>query len=529
MAVGISYKTASISENWDAIVIGSGMGGLTAAVLLAREGKRRVLVLERHYEAGGFTHTFRRPGYQWDVGLHYIGQMQDSHSPVRRAFDYVSGGTVQWQPMPPVYDRILIDGRRFEFTAGEEAFRESLQKSFPSEKAAIDRYLSAVHSSNRWSVLYSAEKAIPAPLASVFGGVMRAPHLRWARQTTREVLAGITSNPELTGVLTAQWGDYGLPPSQSSFSAHATIVEHYLDGASYPIGGAAAIASTMVPLIENAGGSVVTSAEVAGIIVEQNRAAGVRMRDGREFRAPLVMSGVGAANTFERLLPPDVHELDRLRASLQTLPASTAHISLYIGLSQTDAALNLTGTNLWVHPSFDHDANVARFARDINAPLPGIYISFPSAKDPDFQRRCPGHSTIEAVALLPWKPFADWALTKWKRRGEEYESFKEDLKARLLAEVERQVPAAMPHIAHAELSTPLTTRHFMNYSQGEIYGFAAAPARYLARDLGARTPVRGLYLTGQDAVMLGIAGAMFGGIVSASAALGKNLAGAATK
>jgi all-trans-retinol 13,14-reductase len=84
------YKQAILDDRWDAIVIGSGIGGLTAAVLLARHGGKRVLVLERHYEAGGFTHTFRRPGYEWDVGLHYVGEMEDERSTVRRAFDHVT-------------------------------------------------------------------------------------------------------------------------------------------------------------------------------------------------------------------------------------------------------------------------------------------------------------------------------------------------------------------------------------------------------------------------------------------------------
>ena len=117
-------------------------------------------------------------------------------------------------------------------------------------------------------------------------------------------------------MLTAQWGDYGLPPAKSSFAIHATIAEHYFGGASYPAGGAGSIAEAMVPLIEAHGGSVVTSAEVVGILLRGAKAIGVRMADGREFRAPQVISDAGAANTFERLLPRDLPALDRLRGKL---------------------------------------------------------------------------------------------------------------------------------------------------------------------------------------------------------------------
>ncbi|HEY1767701.1 MAG TPA: NAD(P)/FAD-dependent oxidoreductase [Terracidiphilus sp.] len=527
MGTGTAYKQAKLDERWDAIVIGSGMGGLTAAMLLARHGGKRVLVLERHYEAGGFTHTFRRPGFEWDVGLHYIGQVRNAGDPVRRAFDYVTGGEVRWQPMPDVYDRIEIAGQRFDFTAGLERFRNDLKGWFPGEARAIDAYLGAVRACNRRSSFYYAEKAVPAPISAVAGGLMRAPFLKWARRTTREVLESLTRNQELIGVLTAQWGDYGLPPAESSFAAHATIAAHYFEGASYPVGGAGVIAAAIAKRIEACGGTLVTSAEVSEILIERGKVSGVRMADGREFQAPLVMSDAGAANTFERLVPRQVTSLDGLRAQLKSLAASTAHLSLYVGLSKSAEELGLTGTNLWIYPSFDHDANVRRLAcdltADLDAPFPFVYFSFPSAKDPSFALRHPGKSTVEAIVMAPFASFAPWADTRWKRRDAEYEALKQAMAARLREELARRVPAAAGHIEHAELSTPLSTRHFMNYTQGEIYGVASTPARYALRGLGARTPVPGLYLAGQDAASLGVAGALFGGVVAASAALNRNL------
>ncbi|HVM60919.1 MAG TPA: NAD(P)/FAD-dependent oxidoreductase [Verrucomicrobiae bacterium] len=529
MASGTPYKQAKLADHWDAIVIGSGIGGLTAAVLLARHGGKRVLVLERHYEVGGFTHTFHRPGYEWDVGLHYIGQMQDERSRVRRAFDHVTGGRVRWQSMPEIYDRVIIEGQTFEFSAGLERFRDDLKRSFPRDIGAIDRYLAAVRACNRMSGLYYAEKIMPRQVAAVIGRWLRAPYLHWARRTTREVLESLTTNGELIGVLAAQWGDYGLPPAQSSFAIHATIAGHYFEGGAYPVGGASAIAAAMIPRIEDRGGSVVSCAEVASILVEDSKAAGVRMSDGREFRATKVLSDAGAANTFERLLPPALPTLGSLREQLRRLQPSTAHLNLYVGLSESDAALGLTGTNLWVYPSFEHDANVERFMRDMDAPFPVVYISFPSAKDPDFQRRHPGNGTVEAITMAPYGPFEPWADARWKRRGDEYEALKQKLSARLCAELERQAPSVAGKIAHVELSTPVTTRHFMNYTRGEIYGVAATPERFTLRSLGARTPIHGLYLTGQDVASPGVVGALFGGAIGASCALRRNLLSIVTK
>ena len=127
----------------DAIVIGSGMGGLTAAVLLGSHGGKRVLVLERHYEAGGFTHTFHRPGYEWDVGLHYIGQMQDAASPVRLAFDHVTAGKVKWQAMPELYDRLIFPARDSICTLGWSAFARG-EAGVSRRGARHRRYIAAV-------------------------------------------------------------------------------------------------------------------------------------------------------------------------------------------------------------------------------------------------------------------------------------------------------------------------------------------------------------------------------------------------
>ena len=524
-----SYKQVTLGDKWDVIVIGSGIGGLTAAVLLSVYGGKRVLVLERHYVMGGFTHTFRRPGYEWDVGLHYIGQVQDDTSSVRRAFDHVTGGKVRWNAMPEVYDRIIVDGQTFDLIRGLEQYREGMKRYFPSEVRAIDKYIAAVQSSNRAAGLYYAEKAVPELLSRIAGGLMRAPFLRWAKRTTGEILRDLTSNRDLMGVLTGQWGDYGLPPAQSSFGIHATIAGHYFDGGSYPVGGASSLAAAIAPAIKRNGGRVITSAEVANILIDGGKAIGVKMAGGREFLAPIIISDAGAANTFLRLLPGEMGCLNSLRDGIRSIPASLAHLGLYVGIKATDADLGLNGTNLWIYPSFDHDANVARFANDIDSPFAGLFISFPSAKDPDFTNRHPGRSTVEVVTFVPFEAFASWRDTKWKRRGAAYDSLKQSLAARLQAALERHMPAVAGRIDYAELSTPVTTRHFMNYEKGEIYGIGSTPARFGMRALGARTPIRNLFLTGQDVASLGVVGALFGGAISASAVLGKNLISKLTK
>ncbi len=137
--VGIPFAKFQDSGDFDAIVIGSGIGGLAAAALLGTHGDMKVLVLERHTTAGGFTHTFSRERWEWDVGVHYIGQVHHEGSMLRLLFDEVTGGNLQWEPMGEVYDTVVIDGRRWNYVTGRENWRRQMHEYFPDENDALIR------------------------------------------------------------------------------------------------------------------------------------------------------------------------------------------------------------------------------------------------------------------------------------------------------------------------------------------------------------------------------------------------------
>lgn len=530
MRIGTSYKQHhNLADEWDAIVIGSGIGGLSAAASLAKLHNQRVLVLERHYTAGGFTHTFRRPGYEWDVGIHYIGEVSHPRGTARRIFDFLTDGELEWADMGQVYDRIIIGDKAYDFVKGRESFRAKLHGYFPAEKDAIDRYLELVMATVKKAQLFFAEKVVPKFVSTLFGGMMRRPVLKEATRTTREVLEEITSNQELIGVLTGQFGDYGLVPAKSSFFIHAMVAAHYFRGAAYPVGGSSRIAETILPLIERAGGEVVTNAEVREIVLRDGKAIGVKLVDGRELRAPIVISDAGVINTFERLVPSELAAKIGYAAKARDIGTSIAHLSLYVGLRGTAEELELEKTNLWVYRDHHHEENFERFERDLNAPFPVVYLSFPSAKDPDFDRRYPGRSTIEAITLGSYDQFKRWENTSWKKRGADYDELKESLSERLLDTLYRHAPATRGRVEVAELSTPLSTRNFAAHPDGAIYGLAHSPARYQQAWLRPRTPIKGLYLTGADVVSAGLMGATMGGLICASAVLESNVLAQALK
>lgn len=524
--IGRSYKQAPVDERYDAIVIGSGLGGMTTALLLAQRGKR-VAMLERHYVLGGFTHVFRRKGYEWDVGVHYVGEVHRPQSVLRQLFDHVTGGELQWAEMGEVYDRIVFGDDEYPLRAGVPAFKAGLRERFPTtaHAKAIDAYVDEVFAAVKASRSFFVEKALGSLGAWAAGGLMRRKYLGYARKTTWEVLRSLTDDPRLLAVLTGQYGDYGLPPKQSSFGMHASLVKHYFAGGCYPVGGSARIAETIVARIEAAGGVAFTNAGVETLLMEDGTVVGVRMEDGREIRAPLVVSNTGVVNTFSRLVPAAERARLGLAQALARVEPSAAHASLYVGLDRSATALGLPRANYWIYPEggYDHDANVARYLADEDAPLPVAYISFPSAKDPDFERRHPGRATIEVVTLAPWERFAGWADRPWKKRGPEYEACKAKLEQRLLEPLLRHEPQVREAIALTELSTPLSTRHFTAYAHGEIYGLSHDPGRFEQRFLRPKTPVKNLWLTGQDICTCGVGGALLSGFLTASAITGENL------
>ncbi len=157
---------------------------------------------------------------------------------------------------------------------------------------------------------------------------------------------------------------------------------------------------------------------------------------------------------------------------------------------------------------------------DPEAPFPLVYVSFPSAKDPEWDRHYPGKSTVQVITGARYDWFAQWSGTTWQQRGGEYEAFKQKLQDRLLAALYAQMPQLEGKLAFGELATPLSTEWFHLYDRGEIYGLDHDVQRFNQRWLHPVTPVKGLYLTGQDVVTAGVGGALMGGAMTTSALLG---------
>ncbi len=528
--LSLSYKRDEIKGDYDVIIIGSGLGGMVTGSILAKEGKK-VLVLERHYTGGGYTHVFKRRGYEWDVGVHYIGEMHKD-TMLKKIFDYCTDDDpIEWADMGEVYDKLFFGDEEFNYVKGTQNFVEQMKKYFPAQEDqdAIDEYISLVYSTQKKQTMYFAEKVIPGAMRWIFGSALRKSALK-LNKSTKEVLEGITTNKKLIAVLTGQFGDYGLPPSKSSFLMHCMLTKHYFNGGFYPVGGSSVIYDKIAPSIINRGGNIYTNAEVDEIIIKNNKAIGVKMEDGKEIFAKWIVSSAGAVNTYSKLIPQSVLKAKKMDKLLDNVTPSIGHLCLYMGFNHSTEELKLQKSNYWIYPDrFDHDKNIEEFLEDQESELPVVYVSFPSAKDPDWDRRYPGKATIDIITLADYDWYKKWEDARWMKRGDEYNALKEKMAQRMMEKLFHYEPQLRGKVDYYELSTPLSTKHFVNYQTGELYGLEASPERFNQKFLRPRTPIKNLFLTGQDTVSVGVGGAVASGLLTASNMMKRNLTGRMNK
>lgn len=518
--VGCPLEDGEVHEAYDTIIIGSGPGGLAAAVCHAKRG-RKVAVFEQHYTAGGYTHAYRRRGWEWDIGIHYIGQL-GGREPMRILSDYLTDDALEWASLGDPFDEYRMGGDVFAGRVGFAAYRKELIQRFPAERQAIEEFFRRVRRCVPVLPLLMF-KRLSGPVAGCLARLIERSAPSYALRPAREVVDELTGNKRLqlallgsTALLVAE-ATTDLP-----FMMLAFVFEHFRTGAYYPVGGCAQIARSMLTPIRRAGGNVFVRARVTEIVVERGRAVGVVLEDGCRVGAPTVISNAGARNTFGRLLPAKIAEEHGYPGLLSEVKDSYSFAVLFVGLVGTPTELGLPKHNVLVLEDDDCD-RFYRLAPDSDTWMTsGLFISFSSAKDPTWSARYPRRSTGEVIAFCRSEWFRDWEGTSWNKRGDTYLEFKERISKDLLGTLYHHLPHLEGKVVYHELATPLSAEHFGAWPNGSLYGTAMNQENLLGHHawLRPRTRVPGLYLSGQDAMSGGFIGAIGGGMLAAHESLG---------
>lgn len=517
------YKKKLVNKDIDVIIVGSGISGLTVGGLLAKAGKK-ILILEQHDIAGGSLHSFNLKGIEHETGLHYIGNIEKR----KDILNLITEEDIEWCELGKddnIYDEIFIGDNHYKFEKGEINLKKYLKKLFPLEEDGIDKYFNLVKKVADRN-LYFKLKSFPYEFISNYIKYLDPIYYKYCLKTTYDTISEIVKDEELIAVLCGQCGDYGITPKKSNFYTHAIIVDHYLNGGYFPKGGTNVISNGIIKFIKNRGGEVLVGKKVEELIIENNVCKGVIMENSDIIYSKMVISSIGIRNTFKHLvvnrnedkyLKSIINKYNKLK-----IDSSVYHMYCFIKLKGDPDELNLRSSNMWIYDNKDYDTLYEKYFNDpLTEPMP-LFIAFSCKKDTEWTKKYEGYSNCVILAPISKDTFDEFKDTKINNRGIHYEFLKDVLGDRMIKEgLLKKFPELEDKIEDINIGSPLTTKHYLNSYYGESYGLDMSSERLLnGGKLRPKTDIKNLYLTGQDICSIGITGGMMSGVLTANVVMG---------
>ncbi|HAH08478.1 MAG TPA: NAD(P)/FAD-dependent oxidoreductase [Alphaproteobacteria bacterium] len=505
---------------WDAIIIGSGLGGLAAAAKLATAG-RRVLVLERNAYAGGAACTYRHAGLQIEASLHEINGVTPGDPKMRALSAMGVLDHVRFSPVPEFAEvRSTMAGAPLRLPHGFTPYREALTMRFPHKADGIDAYMDMLEG------LHSALTQLSGthgPLwwmwhgAEALGGL--GPLLTHARDSVSEAFEHYFGAEEgLKAVAGAHMEYFHDDPSELWFALFAAVTASYIaDGGYYVYGGSGALARAFVHVIEDHGGAVLTGHTVTRILAGDAGVSGVVHLD--EDHLPCtehsrVVLGNAAPAAIGPMLPAEM-QFD-FAAAYRDKPLSSSLFTITYGLKTAASSFGIRAYSTVVYPDgmrrFDEVAAGARLlAQPPGQALPKYILTDASQIDSGLKHSKGRHvlNVTGADRLGNWAGLDEpsYCLRKAAWIGA------------ILADLDRRWPGLAASVDWHEMATARAMAHFLNTPEGAVYGFAPRPPAPFPDRPRITTSVPGLYLASAYTVSGGYTGAIIGGLMAADRVL----------
>jgi len=503
----VSTEGSIVTTKYDAIVIGAGLGGLSAATMLARNGLG-VLLLERHNVPGGYATSFVRGRYEFEVALHELSGIgpPERRGSLYRYLDYLGvADKVEFFHVPNLYRAVFPD-IDVTLPAGRGAFEAKLCETFPHESKGIRRFVKRVFDLRSDFIKIAKQRGVGNPATMP----LRLPHFfRYLPTTWAHVLNHDVRDPRARAVLSQYWGYVGLPPSKISFLYFATTLAAYVRrGAAFPKGRSQALSNAFLATFEELGGEARMNCTVRRITTANGRVTGVVTDEGGEIAADWILSNADPITTCRELIGSD-EVGSRFFAKLQSSEVAPSTVNVYLGVARPHEELGLTEHEIFVSTDYDFDRHyeVMRTVPPPSPPHGGVSessSSFPGEEGrgrlpPAIAVTCynavypdvspPGTSIVVLTALMygePWYevPPAEYVATK-NRIGDG-----------MIQLAEKIAPGLREYAEVVEVSTPVTNMRYAGTMGGSIYGFNQPPRDNIVWRMGNRGPLDGLYFVG---------------------------------
>ncbi|WP_437919187.1 phytoene desaturase family protein [Sphingobacterium sp. LRF_L2] len=492
------------SSDYDVVIIGSGLGGLVSAVILAKEGKR-VCVLEKNNQFGGNLQTFSRNKKLFDTGVHYIGGLEEGQN-LNRYFSYLGiMSDLDIQRMPKVFDQICFENEhiRYPIAQGYASFVDELRVFFPEEEVCLLKYVADLQYVCSAFPLYYLQE----------GDGYKAEVMSLS---VSDYFDSLTSNKKLQAVLIGNNFLYAGEKGKTPFYVHALAVNSYVQSAYRCRVGGSQISKLLIKHLRALGGEAYTREEVVKVVVNERKVSHVITHKGTVVNADLFISNVDTKLLLQ--LVGREHFRKSYYDRIQELPVTTSAFSLHLVLE--DKKIPYLASNLYFHKNIESVWSASTYHE---GDWPTMFM-LSMTEDTN----APGYAdTITILTYMHYEEFADWedsfnTVVQPNNRGSDYEVFKAQKVDLLLNLVEKEFPNLRDAVKGMHTSSPLSYRDYIGMHKGNLYGHVKDVNDPLKTFVSPKTKIENLYLTGHGIYMHGILGVTVGAFSTCAEILGKS-------